>query len=155
MVTGIIGPLPRLGEPSGVDASAGTGVGALSSSAGGGSRPCPLPPRRCSGEVFLLFTPCRGPRPGLVFGRVLFGVFCHGHNHGLLHRLLATGLLDGILVGRCRLGCPQASNVTRINIRGHTIKKGDNEKFQKKQKSRRKCRRQVLELIGWSSCASL
>jgi len=36
VVTGIRGPLPRLGEPFGVEASAGTGVGALSSSARGG-----------------------------------------------------------------------------------------------------------------------
>jgi hypothetical protein len=36
--------------------------------------------------------------------------------------LLADDLLGGILVGNCRLCCPQAGNVAQINIRGRTNK---------------------------------
>ena len=79
-----------------------------------------------------LITPCRGPRPGLVSSQALFGGYCHGHNRGLLHGLLAAGLVGGILVSNCRLGCSQVGNVARINIRGRTNKEEIMQNYQKK-----------------------
>ena len=69
-----------------------------------------------------LIAPCRGARPSLVLGRFLLGNLCRGRNCGLLCRLLADGLLGGIVISNCRLGCPQAGSVARINIRGRTNK---------------------------------
>ena len=69
-----------------------------------------------------LITPCQGPRPGSALSRVLLGGFRHGHNRWLLHGLLADGLLGGILIGSCRLGCSQASNIAPVSIRGRTNK---------------------------------
>ena len=69
-----------------------------------------------------LTTPCRGTRLGLISSRLLLGVLCHGHNRGLLHGLLAGGLLGGIFISNCRLSYSLASNVAWINIRGRTNK---------------------------------
>jgi len=55
-------------------------------------------------------------------GRVLLGNLCRSRNCGLLHGLLADGLLGGIIIDNYRLGWPQAGNVARINIRGCTNK---------------------------------
>jgi hypothetical protein len=69
-----------------------------------------------------LIAPCRGAHPSLVLGRFLLGNLCRGLNCGLLCRLLADSLLGGIDISNCRLGCPQAGSVARINIRGCTNK---------------------------------
>ena len=63
-----------------------------------------------------LIAPCWGARPSLVLGRFLLGNLYRGHNYGLLCRLLADGLLGGIVISNCRLSCPQAGSVARINI---------------------------------------
>jgi hypothetical protein len=55
-------------------------------------------------------------------GWVLLSNLCRSRNYGLLHGLLADGLLGGIIIGNCRLSCPQAGNVARINIRGRINK---------------------------------
>ena len=97
--------------------SNGARVGALSSSAGGGSGPCLLPPQRCSVEASSPpHQPLSGIRPGLILSRVLLGGLRHGHNCGLLHKLLTSSLLGAILVRDCRLSCSQANNVARIDI---------------------------------------
>jgi len=49
-----------------------------------------------------LIAPCRGACPGLVLGRALLGNLYRSRNCGLL----ADGLLGGIIIANCWLGCP-------------------------------------------------